>query len=139
MLAALDPHYVCAQVGEQAGAKRAGEHVSEIQNPDTRQWRDKGCFGVGGHGFNEYSVPFALVEANHGWPLATAGFPFSFRTIESSFLISYHRVGGTKIEVNAVDKLFGLRSQIYYFHDDDMAPVRQGSQIVVSKHAREKV
>jgi hypothetical protein len=54
-------------------------------------------------------------------------------------MISYHRVRGTKIEVNAVDKLFGLRSQIYYFHDGDKAPVRQGSQIVVSKHACEKV
>jgi hypothetical protein len=54
-------------------------------------------------------------------------------------MISYHRVRGVEIDGNAVDKLFGLRSQIYYFHDDDMAPVRQGSQIVVSKHAREKV
>jgi hypothetical protein len=113
--------------------------VGKIQNSDTRQWRDKGCFGVGGHGFNEYSVPFALVEANHGWPLARAGFSLSFRIIEPSFMISYHRVRGVEIDGNAVDKLFGLRSQIYYFHDDDMAPVRQGSQIVVSKHAREKV
>jgi hypothetical protein len=113
--------------------------VSEIQNSHSRQWWGKGCFSVGGHKLNEYSVPFALVEANHGWPLATKGFPFSFRIIESSFSISYHRVRGAKIEVNAVDKLFGLRSQIYYFHDDEKAPVWRGSRIVVSKHAGKKV
>jgi hypothetical protein len=89
--------------------------VGKIQNSDPSHGWGNGCFSVGGHGLNEYSVPFALAGANHGWPLARAGYPFIFRIIECSFLISYHRVRGAKIEVNAVDKLFGLRSQIYYF------------------------
>ncbi len=54
VFAAFDPDDVGAEIGEQAGAKRAGEHVSEIQHPDARERRRNGWLRVGGHRLSEY-------------------------------------------------------------------------------------
>jgi len=37
VFAALDPHHIGPQVGEQTGAERAGEHVGEIQHANSGQ------------------------------------------------------------------------------------------------------
>ena len=46
VFAALDPHYIRAQVGEQTGAEGAGEHVGEIQHAIPGQ--RSGWSGFGG-------------------------------------------------------------------------------------------
>jgi hypothetical protein len=52
MLTTFHPNHIGAQIGQQAGAERAGEHVGEIQDSDSRQGRGKGYF-CGGHGVTE--------------------------------------------------------------------------------------
>src|SRR5581483_5855343 len=49
MLAAFHAHHVRAEVGEQARAERAGEHVGEIEHADAGERRGNFAVIVAGH------------------------------------------------------------------------------------------
>ena len=64
---------VGAEIRQQPGTKRTGEHVGEIQNSDACE--RSGCSWVDGHRHEVIlgEVPFVLAGANRGSPPGRAG------------------------------------------------------------------